>query len=265
MSACRLAGFWLALAAGLVSPALAQEEPWTQSRLQRGFCVEFLADSGEVRDLLPDGALPLRADRLAGLHPALQRTIAAQPEFAAWTPAAICFYVFDALEVAGRQLQPTGTSGEMLGFVSIAARQLDDQGRGADVLRLMVSSNWRARKAVENGVVRIETATFSFGPIPKTEDERMTVKLGRTQLRWDGHSGSDSSAVAEPLVRKWLVRGDDRRDRLMTLRLTPQTRRSMIGTLTVQGKDKLAKLLRASPIRYLGPEYRGGGAVITFE
>jgi hypothetical protein len=257
----------IALAALVTSDAEGQGgEGWTQSRLRRGFCIEFLADSGEVRDLLPDGAMPLRADRVGDLHPALARAIREQPEFAAWAPAEICYFVFDQLEVAGKQLQPTGTSGEMLGLFSIAARQLDDGGRGADVLRQLFSSNWRARKAVENGEVKIETVPFTLGPIPKTSDERMTTKLGRTQLRWDGHVVvGDSAPVPGPLTRRWLVRGDDRRDRLMTLRLAPTSSRSMVGTLNVQGKDRLAKLLRASPIRYLGPEYRGGDGIIDFE
>ena len=37
----------------------------------------------------------------------------------------------------------------------------------------------------------------------------------------------------------------------------------MVGALVVQGKDKLAKVMRNSPIRYLGPIYQGGRAELT--
>ena len=37
----------------------------------------------------------------------------------------------------------------------------------------------------------------------------------------------------------------------------------MVGALVIGGKDKLAKLLRKSPIRYAGPMYQGGTGELT--
>ena len=37
----------------------------------------------------------------------------------------------------------------------------------------------------------------------------------------------------------------------------------MVGALVIQGKDRLAKVMRASPIRYLGPIYQGGRAELS--
>jgi hypothetical protein len=37
----------------------------------------------------------------------------------------------------------------------------------------------------------------------------------------------------------------------------------MVGALIIIGKDKLAKLLRQSPIRYLGPMYQGGSGQLA--
>jgi hypothetical protein len=37
----------------------------------------------------------------------------------------------------------------------------------------------------------------------------------------------------------------------------------MVGALVIIGKDKLAKLLRRSPIRFLGPMYQGGSGQLS--
>jgi hypothetical protein len=49
------------------------------------------------------------------------------------------------------------------------------------------------------------------------------------------------------------------------MRVAPTSSRSMIGSLIVQGDDDLAKALRSSPIRYVGPNYRGGGGELRNE
>jgi hypothetical protein len=38
----------------------------------------------------------------------------------------------------------------------------------------------------------------------------------------------------------------------------------MVGSLKVEGKDDLAKLLKASPIRFVGPVYQGGTGSLHF-
>jgi hypothetical protein len=46
--------------------------------------------------------------------------------------------------------------------------------------------------------------------------------------------------------------------------LTPTWSRALVGSLRVEGKGDLAKLLKASPIRFVGPLYRGGGGELRF-
>jgi hypothetical protein len=46
--------------------------------------------------------------------------------------------------------------------------------------------------------------------------------------------------------------------------LTASWSRAMIGSLKVEGKDDLAKLLKASPIRFVGPVYQGGTGSLQF-
>ena len=138
----------VALVTGAAAPA--PIEPWRFNGLRNGFCIEFLVDSAKIRGLLPDGALPMRADRMQGLSPVVARTIKDQPEYGSWTPASACFYLFDEVVVAGRPIPAAKEAGEMIGFVSYAARLLEDKGRGGDVLEALVSSNWKGMRSADD-------------------------------------------------------------------------------------------------------------------
>ena len=46
--------------------------------------------------------------------------------------------------------------------------------------------------------------------------------------------------------------------------LSPSFSRAMVGALKIEGKDALAKALKASPTRFAGPAYWGGGGSVAF-
>lgn len=255
----------LTAAAGVTSAAAQGAEPWRFNGLRDGYCVEFLVDSAKIRGFLPDGALPMRADRMQGLHPAIARTVKEQPEYGSWTPASACFYLFDEIVVAGRPMPATKASGELIGFVSYSARLLEDRGKGGDVLDALVASNWKGMRSADEQGLRLERSRVTLEAIPNSANRRITVKVGGTTLRWEGHDASDSAAAGTPVERRWMVRGADRRYRLVTMRVAPVSSRSMIGSLIVQGDDNLSKALRSSPIRFVGPNYRGGSGELRNE
>jgi hypothetical protein len=239
------------------------EETWRFDGLRNGYCIEFLVDSALIRDLLPDGALPMRADRMQSLHPAIARTVADQPEYGPWTPASACFYMFDRVVVAGRPLPASGAAGEMIGFVSYSARLLEDGGRGGDVLDLLVTSNWKGMRSADDQGLRLERSPVTLEDLPNSTNRRITMKVDGTTLRWEGRDAGDSAAAGAPLERRWLVKAADRRYRFVTMRVAPTSTRSMIGSLIVQGKGDLARALRSSPIRYVGPNVRGGSGELV--
>jgi hypothetical protein len=245
--------------------AQGQGEPWRFNGMRNGFCVEFLVDSARIRSFLPSGAMPLRADRMQQLHPAIARTVQEQPEFGAWTPASACFYFFDEVVVAGRPMASTRPEGEMIGFVSFAARMLEDRGRSGDVLDVLLASNWKGMRSADDEGLSLQRASVAVEDIPNSANRRVTVKVGGTVLRWEGHGASDSAAASSPVERRWMVKGVDRRYRLVTMRLTPANSRSLIGSLIVEGDGDLAKAMRGSPIRYVGPGYRGGNGELVNE
>jgi len=257
--------FALVTLAGASSAAAQGTQPWRFNGLRDGYCVEFLVDSAKIRDFLPDGAVPMHADRMQGLHPAITRTVKAQPEYGSWTPASVCFYLFDEVVVAGRPMPATKSAGELIGFVSYSARLLDDRGKGGDVLDALVASNWKGMRSADEQGLQLDRSPVTLEAIPNSVNRRITIKVGSTTLRWEGHDASDSAAASTPLERRWMVRGADRRYRLVTMRVTPKSSRSMIGSLIVQGNDDLAKALRTSPIRFVGPNYRGGSGELLNE
>ena len=243
--------------------AQSDAETWRFDGLRNGYCIEFLVDSALIRGLLPDGAMPLRADRVQALHPAIARTVADQPEYGAWTPASACFYMFDQVVVAGRPLPASSAAGEMIGFVSYSARLLEDRGRGGDVLDRLITSNWKGMRSADDQGLRLERSPVTLEDVPKSTNRRITLKVDGTTLRWEGRDAGDSTAASAPLERRWLVKGADRRYRFVTMRVVPTSSRSMIGSLIVQGKGDLAKALRSSPIRYVGPNVRGGSGELV--
>jgi hypothetical protein len=239
------------------------DETWRFDGLRNGYCIEFLVDSALIRSLLPEGATPMRADRMQNLHPAIARTVADQPEYGPWTPASACFFMFDQVVVAGRPLPASGAAGEMIGFVSYSARLLEDRGRGGDVLDMLVVSNWKGMRSADEQGLRLERSRPTVEDLPNSTSRRISMKIGGTTLRWEGRDAADSTAVSAPLERRWLVKGADRRYRFVTMRLAPVSSRSLIGSLLVQGNGDLAKALRSSPIRHVGPGVRGGSGELV--
>jgi hypothetical protein len=90
------------------------------------------------------------------------------------------------------------------------------------------------------------------------------VRVGKTTVTWDGRPARDSAAVAEPVSIGWskrTLKGDLAEGQVV---LTPGHSRAMVGALKVEGKGDLAKALKASPTRFAGPSYSGGGGTVRF-
>jgi hypothetical protein len=261
------------LAAGLLTgaarpvPARGTAAPadWTFANLIGGFCLEFLADSADARRLLPDDAVLLRAQGPGvQLHPALARVIQDRPEFASWTPAEVCVYRFGSATIAGTELVARAGEAETFGWVAIAGRISGNQPEGSMVATQLFTGGSKAQKAAETGRPELRRIKMSFGPAPRSAEQRYILEFGKTRLIWDGHPASDSATVATPLVSHWArpVRGGALVGRW---ELQAVQARSMVGAVIVEGKDRFAETIRRSPIRYVGPLHEGGRAVLSFQ
>lgn len=263
-------GAWSGVLLALVvsRPAGAQDGgdgSWTFANLIGGFCVEFLADSADARHLLPDDAFPLRAGSPGvTLHPAIARVVKDQPEYASWTPAQICVYRFGAATVAGTEIVARPGEGESIGWVALTARMAADQPEGSWVATQLFTGGSKAQIASRAGQLELRRVRMQFGQAPKSTDERYVLQFGGTRVIWDGHPAGDSSAVSAPVVAHWArkARGGALLGRW---ELSSQQSRSMVGAVFVEGKDRFAKALRKSPIRYIGPLQTGGRARLSFQ
>lgn len=261
----------LALAACCASSAGAQtgtqvkeERVWGLEGLRAGYCVRFLVDPEMAARQLKEGFLLLRADRDEALHPALRQVVQSQPEFGSWAPSSICFYYTDAVRVGGRRIaEKNPRIAQMVGIWSLGSVE---QGTGArrDLMLDMYASRERLRTAAAAHLVPLHQAEVGFTPPTDTSGTEYRQKIGKTQLIWSGRTAGESTRVDTPIVDTWQLSGLKGVTWAAKLALSPNSARPLVGSLQVEGKGDLAKALKASPIRFVGPFYRGGGGELRF-
>lgn len=267
---------FVATALAAISPTLSAQGPetaprtWRLEGLHTAFCVQFLMDpASEALKELPPGYHAVPASEVADLHVALRGVVEGQPEFGAWSPSRLCFDTADTVQTDEYTLSDHGGRHPQL-FASWTVLAAAPGGSAGDVaLRLFTSSERLIRSARLAGHV-VREARLAVGLVP-TEDEngvpssdkRFQMRAGKTTITWDGPPVRESAAVREPWRMSWTAtgtRGDVVSGEVM---LSPVSSRPMVGSLKVEGKDAFAKALRASPTRFAGPAYQGGGGSIS--
>jgi len=247
------------------APSEGREGPvWRIEGLRTGQCVRFLLDSTVARRALHDDARLLPASRDETLHPALRNVIDGQPEFAAWSPSSLCLFYGDVLTLGGRRFGGKDPrKRQMIGLWTVAA---SEQGSGArrDVVLDFFGVGGGLVQAAGNGKVRLSAAKSSVSKVPDTDNDLYTVKIGKTKLVWNGRAAGDSTRVEQPIRESWLAQGTMGIVWRVEATLKPEWSRLLVGVLSVEGKDDLAKALKASPIRFVGPLYQGGGGELRF-
>jgi hypothetical protein len=226
--------------------------------------VRFLIEPAAAAKLGPDGYRRLRADQDRSLHPALRGLIGSQPEFAPWIPSSLCFFYADTVTVGGRRIAAKNArKPQMVAVWTLAAA---DQGSGArrDLVLDLSAGSGQVVRAAEAVKLRIRESKSAVSTLPESSDELHDLKIGKTHLVWSGHATGDSTRVGQPIQENWRVRGASGTSWNVLLTLRPTWSRPLVGVLRVDGKDDLAKSLKSSPIRFLGPRYLGGSADLIF-
>lgn len=278
--------FGLAACAGLrptSSPAQdgrsqSNELVWQLQDLRSGFCVQLLVDSGTVARGLPPEFHPIRADQLSDLHPTLRGVVQNQPEYASWIPSKLCLYYFGDVDAGAARVQSKDSRKAPLLAAWTAAAAEVGSGTRRDVALEFVSGSGRLSRAAQRAGVNMIEARSVIGMVPfvseegvPSSDSRYQLKIGKTLITWDGRAVGDGTRVDKPIEADWLARG--RRSETSRridwwharLLLTPAWSRGMAGSLRVQGNDDFAKVLRASPIRFVGPLFSEGRGELHFE
>jgi hypothetical protein len=120
-------------------------------------------------------------------------------------------------------------------------------------------------RAAEVTGVSVEEVRAAVSDATDSTPDVHSVKVGKTLLVWNGRAAGDSTRVTQPLVESWSLVGRRSGGIWQTeLAFAPQWSRPLVGSFRVEGKGDLAKALKASPIRFVGPLYRGGGGRLRF-
>jgi hypothetical protein len=226
--------------------------------------VRFLVEPKQAARLLKDGFELVHAARDSTLHPALRHLVETQPEFASWTPSNVCFYFADAFQIGNRRVAEKDPSKyQMLSVWSLATRHRKGGARRDLALDLFSRRSGLVRAAEASGV-RMREAHSAVGEAADTTFDTYSVRLERTLLVWRGRPTGDSTRVPEPLQEQWEVSGRRGGSWSARVSMKPAWSRTVVGSLTVEGKGDLAKALKASPIRFVGPLYSGGVGELAF-
>jgi hypothetical protein len=254
---------------GSLLSAQAQPQPnegdtWQLQGLRNGYCVRFLVEPEAATRQLKKGFTALPAQQDSTLHPALQQVIRSQPEFASWTPSSLCLYYLDAVQIGKRRIaEHNPRSYELIGVWTLATQE-QASGTRRDLVLDMFANRTNLLNAAELVHVRLHQVQSTYYDRPDTTSDVYNLKIGKTQMTWAGRGIGDSTRVVHPKVERWSVSGLRGGIQTAELLMSPAWSRQVVGSLSVEGKGDLVKLLHGSPIRFVGPLYRGGGGEIRF-
>lgn len=244
-------------------PETRQGAVWTLEGLKVGQCVRFLIDPAAARKQLPPGTRLIRADQDTSLHQALTTVIQSQPEFSAWTPSSLCLYYADAIRLGGRRLSNKDPRRrQMLGLWAIATTE--QGGARRDIVVDLFGTEGEFVHSADMARIKAREARSRASIVPATGNDLYDVRIGKTRLVWNGRAVGDSARVDHPIQELWLTRGASGTFWRVQTTIKPAWSRSLVGVLTVEGKDDLAKALKGSPTRFVGPLYSGGVGELRF-
>jgi hypothetical protein len=246
-------------------------QAWDFENFRANWCVHFLIAPEMAEDELPRGFHSRSARGFPGLAPAVTMLIQGEPNYAEWVPSDFCSTHVDQLKVGDAQLgssAPPLNDTQYLGVWLIAASPTSDAAdslvRPSYYVATLRSSNWRLIRLAETALIPVQYAEPSAGKVPESTEDRYRVKMGGTVLTWDGHLAGDSAWVAPPIEQDWWILSSRGARQMTKVRLQPEKQQNVVGTLQILGKDDLAKSLRASPIRMVGPLSWGGTGSVIF-
>jgi len=245
------------------------QSQWNLVGLRTGFCIDFLMDSTaatkQVRKV-DKGYLVVPARHYVRLNPALEGLVGRRPEFAQWIPASVCIISADEVTVGGRTVTDDDPEKrQMVGFWGIAARPANQLlSDSIMVVPVLFTNNHKIDRNSELQGLKVDTVEEDRGDEPdKPGDRFYEVRVKKADIHWTGHMAG-TPAAAEPRTWTLMFKGNGSIPWFADVRLEPGEQQFVVGSLRIQGKDDLAKALKASPIRMQGPAFWGGSGSFSF-
>lgn len=236
----------------------AKQSTWQLDDSRGSFCVWYLADPALAPDIAPKGTLFAPAGTGSGLPAALARLVRDEPQFGSWIPAAICIGRYGRVTVDGEvAAQAKGDRAVLVMTHAIAATAPRGQeGAGYFLLELATDNRTLAGVAEDVGL-RVEQREIARVPSREGGDDAWHFQMEKAKLVWSGHPTGEPRVEATRTMSFGLA-GLRTSSWLLEATSAPDTVRLLVGQLRVEGKDDLAKALKASPIRAVGPLEQGG-------
>jgi hypothetical protein len=261
---CTVALMALSAGAGRVLAQVPAEVRWSLEGNRGSYCIWYLADPDLARTMVPSNTVLAPAGAGAGLPPLLARTVQDEPRFAQWIPGAICIAAYDRVTDGGRTL----AQGKADRPVIVATNSLAASGaRGfpaasSYLIDFMTDQRSLARAAEASGF-GMDGITVLTRRQVGADDPRVSITVAGVQITWSGHAIGDSGVGKTRSVSFGYGSGRSAAW-LIELQSAPGSTRLMAGTLEVDGRNTLARALKASPVRAIGPEESGGAVTLTF-
>lgn len=251
----------LSVSALLAPPAGAQSPAttWTLEDVAERFCVSYLVEPARAASLVGQGFVPVAAERLEGLHPAVAQLIEAETQYRTWIPAEICLLDAARLTSGSRSASEAGRP-VTLGYSGVSAMPVG--GGTAGMRGTLFSTSGALRRLATDQLIHVDGVGYERGTVPDGIDERRVLKLDGATLSWDGRL-LDRVAAPEPRHSLLAVEGKRNRPLAVAIDVAGEWTRPAVGNFRVQGKSDLALALIGSPIRMFGPAT--GGGTTTFE
>ena len=243
---------------------LPNDVAWTLEGAEGGYCIWYLADPLLARKLVPAATSLVPAGTGSDLPILLASTIREEAKFAQWIPGAICLGFYQRVVAAGQTIAEAKPGRPIIiATNSIAAQEAHGvPGANQYLIDLMTNDRGVANAADAIGVdmASLELARRSH---LEGDDPNVILTLAGIQITWAGHAIPDSS-VGKTRAVSFGYGGQKGAKWLINMETSPQSSRLMVAVLLVAGGNSLANVLKASPVRAIGPEERGGEATLTF-
>jgi hypothetical protein len=256
----------LALSLGF-RPVVAQvpaEVRWSLEGNRGSYCIWYLADPELARHMVLSGTALAPAGTGAGLPPLLARTVQDEPRFAQWIPGSICVGAYQRVTSDGRILAQEKRDRPVIVATSALAVQGPRGFAGAShvLIDFMTDQRALARAADADGFGMSGIKVITRLRVG-ADDPEVAISLDGVQIVWSGHAIGDSG-VGRTRSMSFGYATSRSANWLIDLEWAPASSRTMVGALQVDGLNTLAKALKASPVRAIGPEESGGTTTFTF-
>lgn len=251
---------------GAAQPAVAQvdQQLWRWVDSQGSVCVWYLADPALAPSLVPPGTSLRPASATASMPESMLRLVQDEPRFAEWVPAVLCIGRFAAAAADGSPVGPPRQGQSHLLVVSgLAAASPFGQDAGWQLSALGLRAG-RLDQVAGNARIGSSSAQIRDRVGVEGEDEQWELSFDGVKLSWSGHP-TGQSRVGTTQSMSFGYAGSRNTLWLVELRSAPESEQGQVGSLRVEGKNTLAQALKSSPIRSMGPIWRGGELTLQFQ